>query len=134
MTVATLLRFLIGNRRAIIDIANCPSAIGVGLLFVLSAGFAREYDGEDLWAEPWHVLIPIAASVATSFVLFVLTFFLLVVHDPKRPGLVSAYRAFLSLYWLTAPFDWLYAIPYERFLTAPQAVEANLWTLGLVAV
>ncbi len=133
MTIGTLLRYLIGNRQAIMDIANCPLALGVGLLFVLSAGFAREYDGEDLWAEPWHLLIPVAASIVTSLILFLLAFTKFLAQDSPPPRFFTAYRAFLALYWMTAPLAWLYAIPYERLLPAPQAVEANLWTLALVA-
>ena len=34
---------------------------------------------------------------------------------------------------MTAPLAWLYAIPYERFLSPVGATRANLWTLGLVA-
>ncbi len=133
MTIGTVLRYLIGNRTAIMDIANCPSALGVGLLLVLSAGFAREYDGEDLRAEPWHLLIPVAASLVTSFILFLLTFMKVLAQDSPPPRFFKAYGAFLALYWMTAPLAWLYAIPYERFLPDPQAVKANLWTLALVA-
>src|SRR5262249_47045734 len=51
-----------------------------------------------------------------------------------RPGFFTAYRSFLALFWMTAPLAWLYAIPYERFLSEGAATKANLWTLGLVAV
>src|SRR5262249_10892210 len=40
---------------------------------------------------------------------------------------------FLTLFWLTAPLAWLYAIPYERFLSPGGATRANLMTLALVA-
>jgi hypothetical protein len=134
MGITTLLRYLIGDRQAILDIAASRKALWVGLLFVISAGFAREYDGEDLQREPWHVLIPLAASVVSSFLLFVVTFWRVIDTDPQRPGFLSAYRSFLTLFWMTAPLAWLYAIPYERFLSPYEAVSANLWTLGLVAV
>ena len=42
------------------------------MLFVISAGFAREYDGEDLLHQPWHVLLPLVTSLITSLLLFVL--------------------------------------------------------------
>ena len=48
MTFLTLVRFLIGHRDAILRIANCRHAVWVGLIVVLSAGLAREYDGADL--------------------------------------------------------------------------------------
>jgi len=35
----------------------------------LLPAFAREYDGEDLLHEPWHLLLPLVASLATSFIL-----------------------------------------------------------------
>ncbi len=75
MNLSTILRFLSGRRDAIERIAACPRAVFVGLLFVLSAGLAREYDAEDLLAEPHHVFVPLAASLATSFGLYLL-------HDP----------------------------------------------------
>src|SRR5205823_5503904 len=49
------------------------------------------------------------------------------------PSFISGYRSFLSLFWMTAPLAWLYAIPYERFLDPLQATQANLITLGIVA-
>lgn len=133
MNIGTLVRYLFGHRQAIMTIARTPSALWVGLVFVLSAGFAREYDGEDLIAEPWHLLIPVGASLVTSFALYVLLYFRVWVADLDLPRFGAGYRSFLSLYWMTAPLAWLYAIPYERFLSAPDSVRANLWTLGIVA-
>jgi hypothetical protein len=72
MTLLTLIQYLLGYREAILRGAGCRAALGLGLVFVLVAGLAREYDGEDLLAEPWHVLIPLAASVVSSGVLYLL--------------------------------------------------------------
>src|SRR5262245_51273237 len=47
VSITTLLRYLTGSREAIVAIAGNRNALWVGFLFVLSAGFAREYDGED---------------------------------------------------------------------------------------
>jgi hypothetical protein len=44
------------------------------------------------------------------------------------------YLSFLSLFWMTAPLAWLYAIPFERFMTPVGAMRANLTVLGVVAV
>ena len=63
MTLSTLPRYLLGRESAILEVIESRGVLLLGFLFVLSAGFAREYDGEDLVAEPWHVLIPLAASV-----------------------------------------------------------------------
>jgi hypothetical protein len=70
MGIGTLLGYLISNRTAILALASHSRAWMVGLVFVLSAGFAREYDGEDLLHEPWHLLLPLAASLAASFFLY----------------------------------------------------------------
>lgn len=51
----------------------------------------------------------------------------------SRPPVWVSYRVFLGLFWMTAPMAWLYAIPYERFLSPIDAVNVNLWTLALVA-
>jgi hypothetical protein len=44
------------------------------------------------------------------------------------------YRSFLSLYWMTAPLAWLYAIPVERFASPAEAVQFNLTLLGIVSL
>jgi len=133
MTIRTIVAYLFGSRAAIREIAACRNAVWLGFLFVLSAGFAREYDGEDLLHEPWHLGIPLVASLGTSFLLYCLL--------PTRGNAELApefsfwrgYRSFLSLYWMTAPLAWLYAIPVERLLSAGEATRANLWLLGIVA-
>lgn len=126
--------YLFGQREAIYAIAATPAMLWVGLLLVISAGFAREYDGEDLLHEPWHVAIPVGASLATSFVLFCLC----ELHARGRrvplAGFWSRYRVFLALYWMTAPLAWLYAIPVERWSTAGEAVSWNLTFLKIVSL
>ena len=133
MGIVTIGRFLIGQRQAILDIAASRNALWVGLLFVFSAGFAREYDGEDLLHEPWHLMIPMAASLATSTLLFAIMW--LALHGWKTfPNEWRTYQSFVALYWMTAPLAWIYAIPVERFLPAGEATAANFWFLGIVAV
>ena len=134
MSLRTLLTFLVGRRDAILTIASTPARLWLGLLFVLSAGFAREYDGRDLLAEPWHLLVPVAASLGTSFLLFAMVYRVAAARGAKPPRFLSAYRSFLALYWMTAPLAWLYAIPVERFLSAGDAMRANLWLLAIVAL
>jgi hypothetical protein len=133
MRVRTLALYLIGNRQAILDLAADRHALWVGLLFVLSAGFAREYDGQDLLREPWHLLVPLGASLVASFWLFLAACGRLFLQRKGRPPFFTGYREFLTLFWMTAPLAWLYAVPYERFLAPGPATEANLWTLALVA-
>ncbi|MEQ8785445.1 MAG: hypothetical protein RIC55_04070 [Pirellulaceae bacterium] len=134
MTPLTLAKFLIGSREAIEQIARAPQAIFVGLLFVLSAGLAREYDGEDLLHEPWHLLLPLAASLATATLLYLLVAGVGFCRGAGIRPFLLRYRAFLSLYWMTAPLAWLYAIPVERFLSPLDSIRANLWLLGIVAL
>jgi hypothetical protein len=131
MGILTLVRFLFGDRQAILQLAANRATVPIGFLFVLSAGFAREYDGEDLWHEPWHLLLPLGASVAASFLLFCLA--MLGTSRHEGPSFFAAYRSFLGLFWMTAPLAWLYAIPYERFLGPVDAMGANLISLGIVA-
>jgi hypothetical protein len=133
MGLTTIAKYLIGQRQAILQVANTPHALWLGLLFVLSAGFAREYDGEDLLREPWHLLLPLGASLATATLLFGLLW--LVFEGWKTfESTAKAYRSFLALYWMTAPLAWLYAIPFERWLSDGDATRANLWLLGIVAI
>lgn len=136
MRLRTLPLYLIGNRQAILEIVSDRRAVWIGLLFVLSAGLAREYDAEALVREPYFVLIPVAVSTIASFLLFLVacgTMYL--VRDPAgtRPPFGQAFQSFLGLFWMTAPLAWLYAIPYERFLSPVEATAANLWTLAVVA-
>lgn len=137
MKASILPSYLVGSRHAILEVATSRWSFFVGSIFVLSAGFAREYDGEDLVHEPWHALRPLGASLATGTLLF------LVVHlaallkrgrgEGTPPSLTKAWVSFMGLFWLTAPMAWLYAIPYERFLNPVDAIRVNLWTLAIVA-
>jgi hypothetical protein len=131
--IGTLLRYLIGGREAILEIAGNRHALWVGLLFVLSAGFAREYDGEDLLNEPWHLVLPLGASLVSSFLLFTAAYGSAMLKGENRRAFFPRYAAFLGLFWLTAPLAWLYAIPYERFCTPVEAVQLNLLTLAVVS-
>src|SRR5260370_5135520 len=117
MRIRTLLLFLIGQRQAILDLAADRRSLWIGCVFVLSAGFAREYDGKDLLHEPWHLALPYAASLVSSFLLFAVLFEAAREHHWQGPGFWRSYRSFLSLFWMTAPLAWIYAIPFERFMT-----------------
>jgi hypothetical protein len=133
MGIGTLLRYLIGERSAILTLADHPRTWLIGLVFVLSAGFAREYDGEDLLHEPWYLAIPLGASLVSSLALFCVLYLPSRLAGADVPRFFAAYRAFLGLFWMTAPLAWLYAVPYERLLDPVPAAHANLCTLALVA-
>lgn len=128
------MRYLIGDRRAILELAASPWSVAIGFLFVLSAGLAREYDGEDLLHQPWYALLPVAASLVASFVLYFFVVAGVVWRGRVRPPFLAGYPSFLGLFWLTAPLAWLYAVPYERFLSPFDAARANLLTLAVVAL
>src|SRR5689334_7658685 len=101
LTPFDIARFLVGQREAIVDVAQAPGALAVGAVFVLSAGLAREYDGEDLRAEPQHLLIPFFASLATSLLLFTGVYFTLRAQGGLVTGYWSLYLQFLAVYWMT---------------------------------
>jgi hypothetical protein len=103
MRTSTLFRYLLGNREAILTIAGNRHALWIGFLFVLSAGFAREYDGEDLLHEPWHLVIPLGASLASSFALFSLAYGVTAAKGALWRAFFTNYASFLGLFWMTEP-------------------------------
>ena len=133
MGIGTLLGYLIGVRSATLTLAERPRTWLIGLVFVFSAGFAREYDGEDLVHEPWYLLAPLGASLVASFVLFCVLYVPGRMAGADSPPSFTAYRTFLGLFWMTAPLAWLYAIPYERLFDPVTAAYANVYTLALVS-
>lgn len=133
ISVVTLGLYLIGHRKSILAIASHPSAIWIGMLLVISAGLAREYDAEDLVAEPWYIIAPLFMSVIASATLFLSIYGFIYRKMDERSLFFQEYKRFLTLFWMTAPLAWLYAIPYERFCSSYDAVVFNLWTLALVA-
>ena len=134
VTPLTLIRFLMGRRSAILDVAASPHALALGGVLVLSAGFAREYDGEDLLHEPWHLLIPHGASLLTAFLLYMLVRLTGIGKTHQLPTFFRGFPMFLRLYWMTAPLAWLYAIPFERWMSPGDATLWNLRLLGIVSV
>ena len=134
ISLKTIAQYFVGSRTAILLLATNTRTVWLGLLFVISAGFAREYDGEDLWSEPWHLLLPVVASLVTSLLLFLLVYLLSLRRYANVKSVFASYRTFLGLYWMTAPLAWLYAIPVERFLSAADSAGVNFWLLGIVAL
>src|SRR5262245_39047077 len=106
MGIITLLRYWVGGRRAILTLAASRWSLALGLLFVLSAAFARDYDGEDLLSEPWHLAVPFVVSLTASLVLFCLAYAGAPRWTDPRPRFFPAYLCFLGLFWLTAPLAW----------------------------
>lgn len=133
MNLLTLLAYLVGHCETILRLAASRRSLAVGLVLVIVAGFAREYDGEDLLRQPWHLLIPLAASVASSAILYLLVR-IVASGTCLEPPTLGGYLDFLGLYWLTAPLALVYAVPVERLMAAGDATRANLWMLGIVAL
>lgn len=138
MRLPTLPKYLIGNRSAILEVAGSRGALTIGTLFTISAGLAREYDGEDLLHEPWYMLLPLLAALVMGSVLFGLIHSAVSLRRKESqgtpPSLLEAFRSFIGLFLMTAPLAWLYAVPYEEFLSPIDAMRWNLWTLAVVAV
>ena len=134
VTLKTLVRFPFGYRSAILDLATNHATLWLGLMFVVSAGLAREYDRENLAKEPWHLIAPLIASLATSWILFVMVYSVAIYRGAEMEGFWSSYQKFLGLYWMTAPLAWFYGIPVETFLPPEGATNANIWLLGLVSI
>ena len=134
MRLGDAVRYLAGDRGAILRIARTRGALCVGAILVLTGSVARNYDGADLVGE-WKVLTHgIGASIVNALLLYTLAYAAARAHRQERPRFFSGFLSFLGLFWMTAPTAWLYAVPYERFLTPVEAVNANTWTLALVAV
>ena len=132
--VRDLAAFQFGSRRAIERIAATPAALAVGLLLVLSASIARNYDGSYLVRE-WDVLLHgVVVSIGNSFALYCLFAFAARKAGESSMPFWRGYRAFLTLFWFTSPTAWFYAVPYEHFLAPLDAVYANVITLGFVSV
>lgn len=134
MRLTAIPAYLVGQRWAILEIASDRRALGISAMLVLSAALARNYDRASLLHEPWRLLGPFAASLAISGVLFLTVYLFARAKGMGSPGIGRAYLTFLALYWMMAPMAWLYGIPYERFYSPLQAIDANLWTLALVSV
>lgn len=145
MTGKTVFLYLTGHAGAVREVAASRSAWWVGALLVLSAGLAREYDQAYLPYAGIRVFYPLVASFAAVCILHLfIEWFVGERIDPLAPQGASlerhaprygnSFRAFLGLFWMTAPAAWLYAIPVERFYDARGAAVANAYLLLAVSV
>lgn len=143
MRISTLFKFLIGDREAILTIANTRHAIWIALLFVITGGLARNYDKEPLLHEPKHVFGPLVVSGLIGTGLFLILYGAVRARHVKdtvgwgdigAPSFLRAFLIFITLYWMTAPMAWLYGIPTERMTDIVTATELNLWTLAFVSL
>jgi hypothetical protein len=123
--------FYLGDAEAIQRLAAGPWTLAVGALLVLSAGLARHHDRHDLGRQWWRLLVPFGISTLAAGGLFVV---LALVARVEGADLVPLGPALLALFWLTAPFAWLYGLPFERLYEAEKAARLRRRTVTVVAV
>src|SRR5262245_10759862 len=107
VSLCTYIAFLFGSRRAIESVLTARGVFPLAVLLTISAGLAREYDGEYLVAEPWYVFVPLVVALGMATALWLV---LLATSWRFLPIGVPGYRAylqFLTCYLLTAPMAWL---------------------------
>lgn len=137
MTIGTVLRFQFGQVDAIQSIARNRNAIYVGLLLVLLTGIARNYDQLYMVDNTFSLIGPLVFSFFSGSFLFLILYYLFIERrfaDRKAVNSISQWRSFMTLFWMTAPIAWLYAIPVERFLPSYHAAQANIALLAIVAL
>jgi hypothetical protein len=138
MNALTILRYLFGDAAAIRRVASSLVALPVGLLLVVSAGAARNYDqvyfGDSI---QWFAFPLIFSLVSGAWILiFVGTAW----SGASLGGKAGAERwrrklaSYCGLFWMTAPIAWLYAIPVERWFDPVTAARYNVTLLAIVSV
>lgn len=123
--------FLIGNEAAIKKLAKSKNSIYLGAFFVFIAGIAREYDQEYIPLNGILFLVPFLASFVMCLILYI--FSLPYYRKKVNPDGLGSFKTYLSVFWLTAPLAWLYALPVEAWFTPLTALKINLSLLGIVA-
>lgn len=122
--------FLIGNRGAITRLAGSWFTLLIGAILVATAAVARNYDHHYFLAEWQWLYGPFIASVITSLIIF----FIGLPFASFRKSTLKNYLSFLSLYWMTAPCAWIYAIPVESFTSILTATKWNISFLAIVSL
>src|SRR5581483_1945013 len=130
MTLRTLLWFYLGDADAIRTLAANPWSLAVGALLVVSAGLARNYDTHDVRRQWWRLLLPFVASTLAAAILVLVV----MLFAGSAGTWLALGRSFLGLFWLTAPFAWIYGIPYEHLWPPEVAARRRRLALGLVAL
>lgn len=136
MSPLTILRYLTGNADAIRQVASRPAALGIAIVLVLLTGVARNYD-QLLFTETLRWLYgPLLFSAVSGFWLWL---FVMRAWGVSCKTAVSAdawlrLRSFYSLFWMTAPIAWLYALPVERWFNSVDAARANVALLATVSL
>jgi hypothetical protein len=133
VSIWVVVRYLLGHAAAIREIATNRAALWTGIVLVLLTGIARNYDQNYALETPVWLIGPLVFSLFSgSFVYVIVVCCFAKRHLPQTPT-YSQWPTFMSLFWMTAPIAWLYAIPVERFFESYQAAQANLALLAVVS-
>jgi len=124
------LLFLIGDKAAITRLAGSWFTLLIGALLVVTAGIARNYDHHYFLAEWQWLYGPFVASFSTSIIIFIVG----LPFATFKKSFFKNYLCFLSLYWMTSPCAWLYALPIESFASILTATKWNIAFLAIVSL
>lgn len=136
MSPLTILRYLTGNADAIRQVASRPAALWIAIVLVLLTGVARNYD-QLLFTETlrWLYGPLIFSAVSGSWLwLFVMRAWGGYEKTAPNAGIGLRLRSFYSVFWMTAPIAWLYALPVERWFNPADAARANVALLATVSL
>jgi hypothetical protein len=139
MKAIHVVQYPFGFADAIRAAAVSRAAFPTGLVLVLLTAVARSYDQTWIGEKPvlW-LLGPLLFSLVSGTWLFLVTYAGFVrkywPEAERSIGVWKDWRAFMGLFWLTAPVAWLYAIPVERFLDSLNAARANVALLLVVSL
>jgi hypothetical protein len=137
LSLREMLRFQFGQRDAIETVARSRAALSTGLALVLLTAIPRNYDQSFFLESPlWLFGPPIFSAFSGTFLFLILYHGFIRRHleAPQTISKAAQWRSFMSLFWMTAPVAWLYAIPVERFLNSYHAAQANLTLLAIVSL
>ena len=137
MNLGTIFRFQLGFKDAIETVALNRASLWTGMVLVLITGIARNYDQLYCLETPLWLFGPVLFSFFSGSFLFLILYKGFIrrhLEDPDSVSTGTQWRCFMSLFWMTAPIAWLYAIPVERFLNSYHAAQANLTLLAIVSL
>lgn len=138
MSARTILLYLFGHAGAVRRVASSPAALPVGILLVLSAAVARNYDQEWFGSSAMWLFRPLIFSLFSgAWLLFFVSRAWAdePLSETLRPGGGSGVTwSFFGCFWMTAPIAWLYAIPMERMFDPVNAARGNVWLLSIVSL
>lgn len=139
MKIRIACSYLFGSEKAIHKVAKNPSSIPTGIILVLTAAIARNYDQIFIGEHPVRWLLgSLLFSYISAVFLFSLAFYGFARRELKKTGresnFIRGFPSFLALFWMSAPIAWLYAIPFERFFDPISAAKANVALLAIVSL